>query len=144
MVCTLDIRTMRCSLRCSSWWVSTFTTISLYFHCFAVITPEPRHFRHAQEIVDRLQTHTASHIFRPKALYDGQAILFASHQLNLSGGGSGNVNIHFDVKIYTATYTFYLQFNVSMSDRPPPPGAPARGVYSVKLTRAAAQAVEFS
>jgi eukaryotic translation initiation factor 2C len=56
------------------------------------ITPVPRNFRHAQEIVDRLQTHTAPDVFRPKALYDGQAILFASHQLNLPGGGSGNVN----------------------------------------------------
>ncbi|KIM87566.1 hypothetical protein PILCRDRAFT_815121 [Piloderma croceum F 1598] len=95
------------------------------FYQYDVITPEPRHPRHAQEIVDRLQSHTAPDVFRPKALYDGQAIMFASRVLNLAGGGSGN-------------------FNVFMSDRPPPPGASGRGVYSVKLTRAAAQVIDFT
>jgi eukaryotic translation initiation factor 2C len=68
----------------------------IFFDCPAAITPEPRHPRHAQEILDRLQTLTVPSVFHPKALYDGQAILFASHQLNLSGGGSGNVSIHPD------------------------------------------------
>jgi len=91
-----------------------------------VIEPEPKHARHAQEILDRLQNHTEPRVFTPKAVYDGKAILFASHQLRLSGGAAG-------------------QFAVAMSDRPPPAGAVARrGVYNVKLSRAAAQTIDFS
>jgi hypothetical protein len=63
--------------------------------------------------------------------------------LNLAGGGSGNVGIHFVAK-FIATYYSHIQFNVFMSDRPPPPGASGRGVYSVKLTRAAAQVIDFT
>jgi hypothetical protein len=66
-------------------------TSLLCFDSSVEIRPEPRNFRHAQDIVDRLQNHTAPDVFRPKALYDGQSILFASHVLNLPGGGSGNV-----------------------------------------------------
>ena len=51
--------------------------------------------------------------------------------------------IYFDVKPI-ATYISRRQFNVFMSDRPPLPGVPPRGVYSVKLTRAAAQVIDFS
>lgn len=81
------------------------TAVGLPLDLSVVINPEPRHFRHAQDIFDRLQSHTAPDIFRPKALYDGQAILFSSHVLNLAGGGSGNVSIHVIVT-FIATYLF--------------------------------------
>lgn len=49
--------------------------------------------RRANEIIDRLQSHVAPQIFNPRAVYDGQAIMFASHELQLSGGNSANVRI---------------------------------------------------
>ena len=51
-------------------------------------TGRPREitFRRRQEIIDRLQTHTAPQNFTPKALYDGKAIMFASHSLGITGG----------------------------------------------------------
>ena len=36
------------------------------------------------------------------------------------------------------------QFDVRMSDRPLPPSASLRGVFKVKLVRAAAQEIDFS
>jgi hypothetical protein len=75
---------------------------------------EPKHTRNVQEILDRLQNHIEPQVFTQKAVYDGKAIPFASHQLRLSGGAAG-------------------QFTVTMSDRPP--GAVAqRGLYNVKST----------
>ena len=43
-------------------------------------------FRCCQEIIDCSQTHTAPQNFTPKFLYDGKAIIFASHNLGITGG----------------------------------------------------------
>jgi hypothetical protein len=103
----------------------------------------PKNFHHAQEIIDRLQNRTNPQVFTPKAVYDSKAILFAFRELCLSGGASGNVGVRFAVESNDVS-VFAFQFNAMMSDRPPRPGAPVRGVYSVKLTRVAAQTVDFS
>lgn len=55
------------------------------------ISPEPKTPRQAHEIMDRLQNHAYPSVFTPKAIYDGKAILFVSHQLQLGGGNSGEV-----------------------------------------------------
>jgi hypothetical protein len=57
----------------------------------SVITPPLNNRARAIEIVDRLQNHVAPNIFQPRAIHDGRANLFSSHQLALSNGNSGSV-----------------------------------------------------
>ncbi|KAJ3923278.1 Piwi domain-containing protein, partial [Lentinula edodes] len=74
-----------------------------------------KRFEDRQLIIKKLQGTVAPIIFSPRALYDGNALLYSSHMLSLAGGGSAT-------------------FNVDSSDsrREAKPGA--RGVYTVQLT----------
>lgn len=53
-----------------------------------VIRPEVENRKRRGEIIDRLQSVTATNIFTPQAIYDGNAILFSSYELQLGGGGA--------------------------------------------------------
>jgi len=64
-----------------------------YYH-YDVLLPETLKNRaRSIEIIDRLQTHVAPHIFQPKAIHDGRANLFSSHRLALSDGNSGSYTV---------------------------------------------------
>jgi hypothetical protein len=67
--------------------------------------PKELHRRH--EIIDRLQTRVAPQNFTPKALYDGKAIMFASHTLNITDAGV-TVCTPFYI-IYAYAYAFLVQ-----------------------------------
>lgn len=56
-----------------------------------MIEPEVKNVLRRHEIVERLQVHVSPDNFTPRALYDGKANLFASHDLKLAGG-SGRVS----------------------------------------------------
>jgi hypothetical protein len=49
-------------------------------------------FDKKQRIIRRLQAVVAPNNFQPRALYDGGAIMFASHDLGLDGG-TGTVSV---------------------------------------------------
>jgi eukaryotic translation initiation factor 2C len=71
-------------------------------------------FRRRQEIIDKLQNKIDPGSFTPRALYDGGAIMYASHGLNLSGGDG--------------------IFVVPLTQKPGAlPGTP--GVFEVRITR---------
>ncbi|KAJ3905321.1 Piwi domain-containing protein [Lentinula edodes] len=85
------------------------------YYLYDIIRPERKRFEDRQLIIKKLQGTVAPIIFSPRALYDGNALLYSSHMLSLAGGGSAT-------------------FNVDSSDsrREAKPGA--RGVYTVQLT----------
>lgn len=57
-----------------------------------VLSPEVQVPRKRQEIMHKLQVIVAPDIFTPRGLYDGKAILYASHELRLMAGGAGQVS----------------------------------------------------
>ncbi|KAF9072959.1 Piwi domain-containing protein [Rhodocollybia butyracea] len=94
-----------------------FSPVAVSAYAFAVFEPEVSNFARRQELFDRLQTHVAPHVFNPRAMYDGKALVFSSHLLrDTAGDGSG------------------LQFLVGFSNKPPT--ETVRGVYKLifKLT----------
>lgn len=56
-----------------------------------VFKPEVKIPRKRQEIIHKLQTVVAPEIFSPRAVYDGNALLYASKALELPSKGTGNV-----------------------------------------------------
>ncbi|KAH0584050.1 hypothetical protein H2248_009624 [Termitomyces sp. 'cryptogamus'] len=56
-----------------------------------VFTPEVTIPRKRQEIIHKLQTVVAPEIFSPRAVYDGNVLLYASKPLKLTAEGTGNV-----------------------------------------------------
>ncbi|KAG6820560.1 hypothetical protein H0H93_015080 [Arthromyces matolae] len=73
--------------------------------------------RKRQEIVHKLQTVVAAEIFSPRAVYDGNALLYSSHPLNLKDAGTES-------------------FSVSLLTDSPNSAVPrTRGIYQVKLTK---------
>ncbi|KAJ3728781.1 ribonuclease H-like domain-containing protein, partial [Lentinula raphanica] len=48
-----------------------------------------------QELIDKLQTDVARQIFNPRALYDGKALMYSSHRLELPTGDGSSVSSRF-------------------------------------------------
>ncbi|KNZ75349.1 Protein argonaute-3 [Termitomyces sp. J132] len=91
-----------------------------------VFTPEVTIPRKRQEIIHKLQTVVAPEIFSPRAVYDGNVLLYASKPLKLTAEGTGN-------------------FSVSLTAVSPQSAATyTRGVYNVKLTETIGESVRTS
>ncbi|KAJ3737315.1 ribonuclease H-like domain-containing protein [Lentinula guzmanii] len=59
------------------------------YYLYDMFKPDVGNFGRRQEIFDKLQSNVAPHIFSPRALYDGKALVYSSHRLELpSGDGS--------------------------------------------------------
>ncbi|KAG6874284.1 hypothetical protein C0995_001509 [Termitomyces sp. Mi166 len=56
-----------------------------------VFTPEVKILHKRQEIIHKMQTVVAPEIFSPRAVYDGNALMYASQPLKLPASGAGNV-----------------------------------------------------
>ncbi|KAG6854931.1 hypothetical protein C0991_009754 [Blastosporella zonata] len=88
-----------------------------------VITPEVKIPRKRQEIIHKLQTVVAPEIFSPRAVYDGNLLLYSSRPLRLIGGGTGS-------------------FDVSLSQVLPATNVTQiRGVFHVKITETIGETV---
>ncbi|KAH8117266.1 Piwi-domain-containing protein [Phellopilus nigrolimitatus] len=81
---------------------------------FSVIIPEIKNPRRANEIMQRLQLHSAPHVFQRPAAFDGAKNLFALTEPLFNEGA--------------------MTFIVNMSDRPPT-GPNPRGVFQVTLKK---------
>ncbi|KAE9406783.1 Piwi-domain-containing protein [Gymnopus androsaceus JB14] len=88
-----------------------------YYLYDILFSPEMKRFEGRQAIMHKLQAVVLPNVFNPRALYDGNALLYSSHALNLESGGSGT-------------------YDVDLSDSGRPVVRGTRGVYSVyvKLT----------
>lgn len=78
-----------------------------------------------KEILDRLQNHTKPQGFTPKAVYDGKAILFASHQLRLR---RSSWTVHGDHVRQTSSWCSHATWHIQCQ----------------ALSCAAAQTIDFS
>ncbi|KAF9003115.1 Piwi-domain-containing protein [Hymenopellis radicata] len=54
-------------------------------------SPKPKTFCKRQEVIQHLQNSVAPTTFRPKALYDGDAIIYSSHRLKLRDSKGGSI-----------------------------------------------------
>ncbi|KAG6832694.1 hypothetical protein H0H92_012266 [Tricholoma furcatifolium] len=93
---------------------------------YRVFEPKVKHPRRRQEIMHKLQVVVAPEIFSPRAIYDGDALLYASFSLRLPGDGTGN---------------FTVNLNASQSK---PAQTNARGAYDVSLTKTDGELVKTS
>ncbi len=92
------------------------------------------------EIIKRLQERDRPQIFTPRAAYDGRKNLFSIRELPFTEGTQTvrAVMDHRPIVVFTDHAVF--QFDVTLSDGPPP-GTTSSGkgpkVYKVKLTKVA-------
>ncbi|KAJ4488451.1 Piwi domain-containing protein [Lentinula aciculospora] len=100
-----------------SWVALTFHFLFIddYAENSIVIQPERKNVEDRQLIMKKLQTSVAPTIFSPRALYDGNALLYSSHMLRLAGGGSA-------------------KFDIDLTGLRTEAKPGARGVYTVQLT----------
>ncbi|KAG6869093.1 hypothetical protein C0993_003413 [Termitomyces sp. T159_Od127] len=91
-----------------------------------VFTPEVKIPRKRQEIIHKLQTVVEPRIFSPRAVYDGNALLYASKPLELPAQGTGNFSVSLTTVLPKSATTY------------------TRGVYNIKLTETIGDLVKTS
>lgn len=83
----------RLQLQIFGFLVGTWSESSPFVnHHDIVIKPDVPIIRKRHEIINKLQTVVAPSVFSPRALYDGKAIMYVSHELRLGAGGTGRAS----------------------------------------------------